>query len=302
MPSPDIAPGRRALLAVLLLGGCTDIPRPTRGMPGRQGAILRVPLAIRIAVPPPEEALLPDSQARALASAMADALQAQEVPALATDAPLPLDWRLAIVAEASGALVQPRFALFDADGRPQGAVQAPPVPARAWAEAAPQTLAAVANQGANRVAQMLLTIQAARAAATPQALASGPPRIRFIPVRRAPGDGNTALTNRMREFLGNRGYVAQDTADGAAFAVTADVAVVPGTPGNDRVEIQWIVSRRDGYELGRVVQLNEVPRGRLNGLWGDVAYVAAEQAAGGVETIIRNASEGQQGGGAAPSR
>jgi hypothetical protein len=109
-------------------------------------------------------------------------------------------------------------------------------------------------------------------------------------VRGAPGDGNVALTARLREFLTNRGYVVQELADGAAFAVTAEVSLVNAGPGLQRVEIQWIVSRRDGYELGRVLQLNEVPALALNRAWGDIAYAAAEEAAGGVQTIIRNAS------------
>jgi hypothetical protein len=56
------------------------------------------------------------------------------------------------------------------------------------------------------------------------------------------------------------------------------------------VEIVWVVSRRDGEELGRVAQINEVPAGRLNGLWGDIAYVAAEEASDGVRTVVANAN------------
>jgi hypothetical protein len=82
----------------------------------------------------------------------------------------------------------------------------------------------------------------------------------------------------------------QELADGAAFAVTAEVTVVPAGPGLQRVEIQWIVSRRDGYELGRVLQLNEVPSATIARSWGDIAYAAANEAAGGVQTIIRNAA------------
>ena len=51
----------------------------------------------------------------------------------------------------------------------------------------------------------------------------------------------------------------------------------------------WVVSRRDGEELGRVAQLNEVPSGRLNRFWGDIAYAAAEEAADGVRTVVANA-------------
>ena len=81
----------------------------------------------------------------------------------------------------------------------------------------------------------------------------------------------------------------QDSAEGAGYALEAEVAVTPPARGVQRVEIQWIVSRRDGEELGRVAQLNEVPNGRLNRFWGDIAYAAAEEAADGVRTVVANA-------------
>ncbi len=281
---------RLLLAALLVLAGCADIPRPHRGNPGGLAPRLSIPLAVRLAVPPPPEALLTDDAARLLADELAAALQAQDVPAAAIETPLPLDWRLLVRAESTGQAVQPRLIITDADGREQGAVPTAPVPARDWANGDPAILRALAQQGAPRVTQMLLGVQAARASATPAALAAGPPRLRLIPVRGAPGDGNAALTNRLREFLSQRGFVVQEVADGAGFAVTAEVSVVPGTPGNQRVEIQWIVSRRDGHELGRVLQLNEVRAGSLDRFWGDVAYVAAQEAAGGIPEIIRNAA------------
>jgi hypothetical protein len=133
--------------------------------------------------------------------------------------------------------------------------------------------------------------EAARKASTPTALAGTIPRINLVPVRGAPGDGNAALTARMRESISNRGYVPQDNAEGAGFALQGVVEIAPGaTPRMQRAEIQWIVSRRDGYELGRVVQINEVPAGSLNGFWGDIAYVVASQAAEGVAQVIRNST------------
>jgi hypothetical protein len=39
-----------------------------------------------------------------------------------------------------------------------------------------------------------------------------------------------------------------------------------------------------------VFQINEVRAASLDRFWGDVAYAAAEEAAGGVQTIIRNAT------------
>jgi hypothetical protein len=279
------------LLLFLLapLAACGDLPQPFRGRPGQQAAQLAQPPAVRIAVPRPTQALLPDDGAEALAEALADALLAAEIPAAATD-PLPLDWRLAVQARREGQDIVPRFALTDADDTPLGTVTGQPVPLRAWAEGQAEALRAAAREAAPGLARIVARVEAARKASDPAALAGGPPRLRFIPVRGAPGDGNTALTARMRAFLTNRGFLVQEEGEGAAYAVEGVVAVVQGaTPAVQRVEVQWIVSRRDGFELGRVLQLNEVPRGSLDGLWGDVAYVVADEASGGVRDVIRNA-------------
>ncbi len=278
------------LLLPLLLAGCGDLPQPYRGRPGAQAQRLAVPLAIRLAVLPPSEALMTDEAAKGLAEAMATALQAEDVPAIATPAPLPLDWRVEIAAERQGQSVQPRFRLLNADGEVQAATQGNPVPIIRWAEPTPELFTEVASQAVPNLSRLLLQVEAARKSTDPQSLAAGPPRIRFTGVKGATGDGNTALATRMREFLGNEGFVVQDAADGASYALEGDVVLAPGgTPRQQRVEIQWIVSRRDGEELGRVVQINEVPTGRLRGLWGDIAYAAAEQAAPGVRTVVANA-------------
>lgn len=280
---------RLLLILPLLLAACGDLPQPFRNRPGLQAQRLAMPLAVRLAVPPPQQAMLQDTAARKLADSVASALQAQEVPAVATDAPLPLDWRVDIQAERQGQVVLPRFRLLDADGRPQAASDGEPVPLRDWASPTSELLNQVASQAAPALTRLLLQVEAAQKATDPDSLAAGPPRVRLAGVRGAPGDGNTSLAARMREFLGNEGYVVQDTAEGAAYGLEAEVNVVPAGRGLDRVEIQWIVSRRDGEELGRVVQMNEVPSGRLNRLWGDIAYAAAQEASGGVKTVIVNA-------------
>jgi hypothetical protein len=278
-----------AALPLLLLGACGDLPQPFRNRPGLEAQRLAVPLAVRLAVPPPQAALLPDEAAHALAEQVATALQAQEVPAVATATPLPLDWRVEIAAERQGQAVLPRFRLLDADRRPQATTDGAPVPLRDWAEPTPETLSAVAAGAAPALARLLLQVEAARKATDPASLAAGPPRIRVAGVRGAPGDGNTALAARIREMLGAQGFVVQDSAEGAAYGLEAEVVVTPPARGVQRVEIQWIVSRRDGEELGRVAQLNEVPNGRLSRFWGDIAYAAAEEAADGVRTVVANA-------------
>jgi hypothetical protein len=47
--------------------------------------------------------------------------------------------------------------------------------------------------------------------------------------------------------------------------------------------------------------LNEVPTGVLNRFWGDVAFAAATEAAGGVRTVVQNAGGFPQEPGAAPA-
>jgi hypothetical protein len=97
------------------------------------------------------------------------------------------------------------------------------------------------------------------------------------------------VSARFSDFLTQLGFLPQDVASGAGFAVQGEVTVTPPVRGVQRVEIIWTVTRADGYELGRVAQLNEIPAGLLNGAWGDVAFAAAQEAAGGVRDVLANA-------------
>ncbi|MFC3126653.1 hypothetical protein ACFOD4_16430 [Pseudoroseomonas globiformis] len=288
MPWSDLA--RRLLLPVLLLlaTGCVDL-RPYAGQPGGAAPQLALPPAYRIAVPVPDGAGLGPQEAAGYAALMAEALVATEIPASAIEGN-PLDWKLALAAEPRGAQVVPLYTLRDADGASLGQAEGQPVPARAWAAADLTLLKTVARRDAPQVAKLLGQVEASRKASDPAALAGqGPIKVRLAGVRGAPGDGNTSLNTRLGDFLTRLGYLPQNTAEGATYAVQGVVEAVNVPDNKQRIELQWIVSRRDGYELGRVVQLNEVPRGTLNGLWGDVAYVAAEQAASGVKQVLDNA-------------
>jgi hypothetical protein len=293
-------------LALLALAACGDLPQPFRGNPGGMAGRLAVPPPYRLVVPPPEAAMLTATESEAFAKAVAAALLKREVPAVA-DAPLPLDWRLAMDMRLEGNRVVPRYALFDPDGAPQGVAEGSAIPARDWARPSADLFAEVANDASRRAADLLLRAEAARKSTNPAALTSaGPPRLYLLPVRGAPGDGNDSLTARMRDSLGDNGILAQEVADGAGFAADGRVNVVPVGRGMQRVEILWIISRRDGQELGRVLQMNEIPSGLLDRHWGDVAFAAAAEAAGGVQRVIENAGgmpkrEGATGQEAQPS-
>ncbi|MBR0682004.1 hypothetical protein GXW74_16030 [Roseomonas eburnea] len=290
------------LLLVALLPACGDLPQPFRGNPGGQAGALAAPPAYRLAIPIPAEALLTGAQATGFAEALSTALLAAEVPAAVDNAPLPLDWRLTVEARLQGGAVVPRYSLTDPDGRPQGQVEGARIPARDWSDANPEVLRRAARDAAPRIADLLLRAEAAAKGMDPAALAvAGPPRIYVPAVRGAPGDGNQALTARLREALGQHGMVVQDVAEGARFAVTGQVSVVPQPQTRtQRVELLWTVSRQDGEDLGRVLQLNEVPQGVLERFWGDVAFAAATEAAGGVRTVVANAGGFPAQPGAAP--
>ncbi|MCR0984614.1 hypothetical protein [Roseomonas populi] len=278
------------LLPLALLAACGPLPQPFRGNPGTVARRLAAPPAYRIAVPPPNAALLTDVASTDFAMAMTEALEGAEVPVVAGP-PAPLDWRLDVTAEQDGRGVTPAYSVVDADGKVLGQARGAPVPVREWSEARTETLHRVAARDAELVTGLLTRGEAARRAAetVPFNGAGGPPRVRFTGVQGAPGDGNEALALRMRDFLSTKGLVVQDGADGAAFSVAGKVTLAPVPGGKQRVEIQWLVRRRDGHDLGQALQLNEVPAGTLNGLWGDVAYVVAQEASAAVRDIIANA-------------
>jgi hypothetical protein len=289
-----VSSSRRAVLrggalgGAALLGACGSLPQPFRGRPGQVAQRLARPPSYRLAIPAPGGALLTNVDAEILAKAFADAMVAQEVPAV-DGPPLPLDWLLVVAAERDGGNVVPRYALRDADGQALGMLVGRPVPAREWGEGGEPVLRRAASDAAPALATLLARIDAQRRTGDERAAGAGPPVIRLLAVRGAPGDGNRSLTARMRERLAGLGFQVQEDAQGANFAVQGVVTMAQAARGQQRVEIVWTVSRRDGFDLGRVLQLNEIPQGTLNGPWGDVAFVVADEASGGVRDVIANA-------------
>ncbi len=281
---------RSLTLAVLLaLAGCGDLPQPFLGRPGATAERLALPPPSRLAIPLPTASLLTDDAAKAWSSALADALVAQELPANA--APVERgDWSLALSADLENGSVVPTYTVMDPRGRPQGASQGPPVPAQDWAAGQPATLKAAADAEAPKVVALLGGIEARREMSDPHSLLNRPPVLYFKGVTGAPGDGNMSLTKQMTARLPNLGDVVQDTAKGADFTVVGDIKTAPGAGKTTRVEIQWIVTDVHGQELGRVVQINEVPIGSLDQYWGDVAVVVSTEAASGVHEVVVNAT------------
>ena len=274
------------LLPLLGIAACGNLPQPFRGDPGVNGRILAQPPAPRLAVPPPPEALLPDAGSRTLAIDLAQALQSQQVPAVAA-APGRTDWRLVATASERGTTVVPLFTVLDPQGKDRGRTEGAPVPIASWANAAPTTLNDSASEAAPRIAGLLTNIETARQMADPKSLYNRNARVMVAQVRGAPGDGNDALTREMRTRLHTLGPSVQTSATNADFTVQGQVRVVPISGQQERVEIQWIINNAKGNELGRVVQLNVIPAGSLDHYWGDVASVVATEASGGVNDVLK---------------
>lgn len=276
-------------LPLCALAACGDLPEPFLGNPGGAAMVLRHPPAPRLSVLPPGQALLSDQAAHSFADAMAAALQGQGVPAY-EQKPAPSDWRLAITASLRGDAVVPHYQLLDGKGTSHGAVEGPPVPEAAWLASAPTTLATVALAGAPKIADLLNSIETGFMKADPNSLYNRAARVDVPTVIGAPGDGDAALTRAMRIQLAGLGPKVQDNAKGADFIVQGQVRMVPIAGGQQRVEIQWIVSAPgtgpDKGERGRVVQLNDVAAGSLDHAWGGTADAVAVEASKGVNQVI----------------
>jgi len=274
------------LLPLLALVGCGDLPEPFLGNPGPVGRILAQPPAPRLAVAPPGNALLPDAGSKALAGDLARALQAQAVPAVAGE-PGRTDWRLVATAAMQGTAVVPTFTVVDPQGKDRGHTDGAPVPAAAWAGASPAMLQQSATAAAPKIASLLTDIQTMQEMADPNSLYNRRAKVDVAQVTGAPGDGDVSLTRQMRTRLALLGPAVQTTSGGADFTVQGQVHAVPIAGHKQRIEIQWIVKNAKGQELGRVIQLNEIPAGTLDHYWGDVAVVVATEASGGVNDVIR---------------
>jgi hypothetical protein len=286
----------RRLIAIGALGcaltGCGYYPEPFVGHPGVMGARLAVPPPPILAVPPPERAMLTQSDSTVLAKDLAKALAASDVPAIAEPA-AKADWRLDVTADlVSGdprnPMVAVTYTVRNPHGIAQGSTTAAPVSAATWSMAAPVALDLVARRDAPRIAALLTRIEAAVQLSDPNSLVNRPPRIDFLGVTGAPGDGNISLAKSIAGDLGTEGLVVQDTQSGADFALKGTVTTAPAPDHQTRVEILWTVADLYGREVGHLVQMNDVPQGALNGYWGDIAQVVAQQAAGGVKESIVN--------------
>jgi hypothetical protein len=282
---------RRLSLAVLalplMLAGCGDFPEPMLRHPGRMGMILAHPPPPRLVVPVPGRALLDDQSAALFAHDLTDAMVAQTVPAFAQK-PQRGDWVLAVGATLNSNVVTPDYAIIDPRGHVQGSLTGAPVSSEAWANGDATALNQAAAEAGPQLAALLSNIDAALKESDPNSLYNRPPRLDFSGITGAPGDGDDSLAKEMRQDIANLGVILVGQRDQADYLMHAQVRVTRVNPTTQHIEIIWIIDTADGKEAGRVAQLHDIPKDSLDTYWGDVAVVAASEAATGVKEVIDN--------------
>jgi hypothetical protein len=128
------------------------------------------------------------------------------------------------------------------------------------------------------------------AAAKPEPDAAGRKQITAVvvlPVSGAPGSGNDDLTKAMRQTLEEAGWPVLIKARDDTLTISGRVKLSPARGKTQNVALAWTVKTPDGKTLGTVKQANDVPRGSLEGGWGDNALFAAQAAAGGIYDLVK---------------
>jgi hypothetical protein len=108
----------------------------------------------------------------------------------------------------------------------------------------------------------------------------------------APGDGGQSLTAAMRKHLLSAGVKLSDRSSSGAnvYTVRGTVEMGGAVDGQQPITIQWTVVDPSGKPLSQaVVQRNKVSQGSLDGPWGQIADMAAGEAAKSIAKLIKPA-------------
>jgi hypothetical protein len=138
-------------------------------------------------------------------------------------------------------------------------------PALAWQSGARVHLNAL-------VADVAPKIAASFKRNTPQVVQAARPTIGVVAVEGAPGDGNKALKNAFEAVFKNAGIPLAEDPSLAAIQVFGKVKVSPGSDNLENIEIDWVLRRPDGSEIGALKQRNAIKNGAASATWGPLAY------------------------------
>ena len=286
---PSYLAGLLAVAAVLWLAACAELPRPFQNP---ANPLARPEQTIDVAVAPLTGVAPP--LARHVAAAVTFHLGQIDVPA--TDiAAIAARYRLvgaAEPAEAPHAAVI-HWTLLDAEGSPVGVHEQDVLGSWAdWESGEPYLIGRVGAEAAQALAQVVLDADTG---------IDAPPADSLIveTVKGAPGDGNRALTQAIRQALAGGGYTVIEAGQPAAYRLLGEVEVAPPQAGRQATRIVWRVVALDGTAggraVGRAAQENQVPAGSLDGPWGPAAAAIADAAVSCIADIIKRDRPVEQG-------
>ena len=282
--------GKRLLpLTVLaiagLLSACQPLPHPfAEDRPPADLVTVRDGIGVAIG---PIDGGPPDSVDK-LGPALATALLKRDIPASDRTTSLgsyQLYGQVGIANPKSGKpAVVAAWHLYDAQGKLLGepTVRLDAAP-KEWDSADENLLGRLAAASAEAVAPLL------QDQATGVEKAAGndvKTRLAIAGVKGAPGDGGQSLAKAVAAVLKNQDVAVIEDPKNADLTLDGEVSVAPPSSGKQHVKIVWRLRRPDGAEIGTVGQENDVPKGMLDGAWGDLAYSVAVSAGDGLMALV----------------
>jgi hypothetical protein len=275
-------------LALAALAACQPLPHPFAD-DKPPAALLQVPGSIDIAVGNFDGE--PRATAAKLGAAATDQLLKHEIVAsttVASHSGYTLDGHIEQSPPQAGkATITVFWRLHDAAGKivtEQRSQLSGPV--LDWQQGADAQVDQLAAAGIDVLASLITGTPPKAQQQPQQQQAGGRVRVAVRTVAGAPGDGNTSLAASMVAVLKRADVELVDAAKGKPdLDVDANVSI--DTKGDKQhIKIVWRVSRASGAEIGTVGQENDLPRGRLDGPWGDIAYSVAIAAGGGIMQLV----------------
>lgn len=302
------------LAVVVTVSACQPLPHPFAD-DRPPASLLRVRDSAGISIAPIEGG--PPAAASKLGAAVASALVKHDIPASDRTTNLTsylLYGRLEAQRPRSGQeTVAAHWQLQDASGRLVGERTTHlEAPVKTWETGADAVIARLAEASAAEIAPLLAdepppgaeavaglaeapggkaeAVAPRAEAAAAKTNEAGRTRIAIRPLSGAPGDGAKSLANAIATVLKRQDLTVIDNANAKADVILdGQVTVATVKPDKQHVKIVWHVRRADGVEVGTVGQENDVPKGMLDGPWGDVAYSVAIAGADGLMQVIARA-------------
>ncbi len=290
---------------ILMLSACGSLPQPFRGTL-RNDAILDtitvnpgVMIAPVIGAPPPFNQLL----AKRIAAATRDRDVAAITRAAGKGESMMKGRTQAVTTAEGRTLLRFQWDLIGPDGvvidSLSNEIEAfAPTAADPWLRYANTDLAPIVDEVAAFLAEKLNRPSALAAlpsrppdALTPDAPTEGASyHLHVKPVTGAPGDGRISLTRAMVSLFSQEGLpvalIVEDEPSAHSFIIDGRVQMSDIDEATQRIDLVWQVTLPDGQILGTIEQANAIPRGSLDGAWGDTAFLAAGAAAEGILSLL----------------